>query len=136
MASRVLLVVDDRPQLLQVRKANLELLGFSVVTATTVYASIAVLENTAIDAVLMEYKSEGMDSEAVAFHIRQRFPRQPIILFSAYSDVPERVLWLFDEYVMRSEPIERLAQIIERVARARQTQTPRGNQVKQHRATA
>jgi DNA-binding NtrC family response regulator len=136
MRSPVLLVVDDRPQLLQVRKSNLEPFGFSVVTATTVSAAIAVLGNMAIDAVLMEYKSEGMDSEAVAFHIRHRFPRQLIILLSAYSDIPERVLWLVDEYVMRSEPIERLAQIIERVTRAREKQESRSDNVKHYRATA
>lgn len=136
MRSPVLLVVDDRPQLLQVRKSNLETFGFSVVTATTVSAAIAVLGNIAIDAVLMEYKSEGMDSEAVAFHIRHRFPQQPIILISAYSDIPERVLWLVDEYVMRSEPIEQLVQVIERVTRAREKQAPRSDNVKHYRATA
>lgn len=136
MRSPVLLVVDDRPQLLQVRKSNLEPFGFSVVTATTVSAAIAVLGNIAIDAVLMEYKSEGMDSEAVAFHIRHRFPQQPIILISAYSDIPERVLWLVDEYVMRSEPIEQLVQVIERVTRAREKQAPRSDNVKHYRATA
>ena len=113
MSSRVLLCIDDRPQMLQVRKANLEPLGYSVMTATTAPKAIALLEKLAIDAVLLEYKLEGMDAEAVAYHIKQRFPNQPIILLSAYSDVPERVLWLVDEYVMRSEPLERLAKVIE-----------------------
>ncbi len=136
MRSPVLLVVDDSPQLLEVRKTNLEPLGFSVVTATTVSGTIAVLENMAIDVVLMEYKLEGMDSEAVAFHIRHRFPQQPIILLSAYSDIPERVLWLVDDYEMRSEPIEHLVQVIERVSRAREKQASRSDNVKHYRATA
>lgn len=34
---------------------------------------------------------------------------------SAYSDVPERVLWLVDEYVMRSEPADSLLRVIARV---------------------
>ncbi len=136
MRSPVLLLVDDRPQLLQVRKSHLEPFGFLVVTAATICATIAVLENMAIDAVLMEYKSEGMDSEAVAFHIKQRFPQQPVILVSAYSDVPARVLWLVDEYVMRSEPIEHLIQVIERVTRARKKEAPVTNEGKQYRETA
>jgi CheY-like chemotaxis protein len=117
MASPVLLCIDDRPQALQVRKTNLEPLGYSVITATSVPTAIAMLEEMAIAAVVLEYKSEGMDAEAVAFHIKQRFPKQPIILLSAYSDMPERILWLVDEYVMRSEPLERLAEVIERVTR-------------------
>ena len=52
-------------------------------------------------AVLLEYKLEGMDVEAVACHIKQRFPNLPIILLSAYCEMPERILWLVDEYVMK-----------------------------------
>ena len=136
MGAPVLLCIDDIPQLLQVRKAKLELLGFSVLTAMTVSTAIAALENMAIDAVLIDYKSEGMDSEAIAFHIRQRFPQQPIILLSAYSTIPDRILWLVDEYVMRSEPIERLVQIVDHVTRARGKQAPCADRVKHYRATA
>ena len=124
MRAPVLLCIDDIPQLLQVRKAKLEPFGFSVVTAMTVSSAIAALEGMAIDAVLIDYKSEGMDSEAIAFHIKQRFPQQPIILLSAYSDLPERILWLVDEYVMRGEPVERLIQIIDRLT------LPRSDNVK------
>jgi two-component system, OmpR family, response regulator len=117
MCSPVLLCIDDRPQMLQVRKANLEPLGYSVITATSAPKAISMLDEMAIDAVLLEYKVEGMDAEAVAFHIKQRFPNQPIILLSAFSDMPERILWLVDEYVVRSEPLERLAQAIDGVTR-------------------
>jgi DNA-binding NarL/FixJ family response regulator len=75
------------------------------------------LEEMPVAAVLIEYKSEGIDAEAIALHIRQRFPKQPIILLSAYHDLPEEILWLVDEYVMRSEPLEKLVQVIERVIR-------------------
>jgi hypothetical protein len=37
---------------------------------------------------------------------------------SAYSEMPERVLGLVDEYVMKSEPIEGLVQAIERAINA------------------
>ena len=120
MPAPVLLCIDDRPQMLQVRKTNLEPLGYSVITASSAPTAIATLEKMTVDAVLVEYKSEGMDAEAVAFHIKQRFPNQPIVLLSAYSDMPERILWLVDEYVVRSEPPERLAQIIQEVTRSTQ----------------
>jgi len=113
-----LLCIDDRPELLKLRKAALEPLGYSVVTATDANAAIAILSNMAVAAVLMDYKSEGMDTEAVAFLIKQRFPTQPIVLLSAYSELPERILWLVDEYAMRSEPVERLLQVIGRVTRS------------------
>jgi CheY-like chemotaxis protein len=75
------------------------------------------LEETLVAAVLLEYRLEGMDAEAVACHIKQRFPSLPIILLSAYAEMPERILWLVDEYVMNSELSERMVPTIERVTR-------------------
>ncbi len=72
------------------------------------------VESTPVAAVLIEYKSEGMDTEAVACHIKRRFPAKPIILLSAYADLPDRVLWLVDDYVMRSEPMVGNAALIAR----------------------
>jgi CheY-like chemotaxis protein len=65
--------------------------------------------------VLLEYKQEGMDAEAVAIHVKQRYPYLPIILLSGYVEIPERVLWLADEYVLKSAPLEELGYVIERV---------------------
>jgi DNA-binding NarL/FixJ family response regulator len=73
------------------------------------------LEESSVAAVLLEYKHEGIDSEAIACHIKQRFPNLPIILLSAFFEMPERILWLVDDYVMKSELPERLVPIIERV---------------------
>src|SRR6202050_1703873 len=111
------LYIDDRPQMLELRKATLGPQGYCVKIASTGYAAIKLLEETSVDAVLLEYKQEGMDAEAVAYHIKQRFPNLPIILLSAYSEIPERILWLVDEFVMKSELPERLVPIIERAHR-------------------
>jgi|SRR5580692_5117935 DNA-binding NtrC family response regulator len=115
MDSPTLLCIDDRPQMLEIRKATLESHGYCVKLASSAYAVMKMLEDTSVVAVLLEYKQEGMDVEAVASHIKQRFPDLPIILLSAYSDMPERILWLVDEYVMKSEMQERLVSIIERM---------------------
>jgi CheY-like chemotaxis protein len=104
---------------LRLRETLLGKLGYVVIGANSAAAAMAKLENCAIDAVLLEYKSEGMDAEAVAYQFKQRFPNQPIVLLSAYSEMPERVLWLVGEYVMKSEPIEGLVQVIERAIRAK-----------------
>ena len=117
MNSPVVLCIDDMPQVLAIRKAALECRGYGVKLATNGYAALQVLEETPVAAVLLEYKLEGMDAEAVACHIKQRFPSLPIILLSAYAEMPERILWLVDEYVMKSELPERMMPTIERVTR-------------------
>lgn len=114
MDSLTVLCIDDRLQILELRKATLESHGYCVKIASSSYAAMKMLEETSVAAVLLEYKQEGMDAEAVACHIKQRFPKLPIILVSAYCEIPERILWLVDEYVMKSELPERLVQIIER----------------------
>ena len=119
MAQPTVLCIDDRPQMLEIRKATLESHGYCVKIASSGHTAIKILEETSVAAVLLEYKQEGMDAEAVAAHIKQRSPSLPIVLLSAYAEMPERVLWLVDEYVMKSELSERLVPIIERVTRPR-----------------
>ena len=114
MDSPTVLCIDDRPQVLELRREALESRGYCVKIASSGYTAMKMLEEAAVAAVLLEYKEEGMDAEAVACHIKQRFPNLLIILLSAYSDVPERILWLVDEYVMKSELPEGLVPIIER----------------------
>ena len=118
MDSPTVLCIDDLPQVLELRKAALESHGYCVKTASSGYTAMKMLEETSVAAVLLEYKLDGMDAEAVACHIKQRFPNLPIILLSAYSELPERILWLVDEYVMKSELPEGLVRIIERVTQS------------------
>jgi hypothetical protein len=44
-----------------------------------------------------------MDVEAVACHIKKRFPELPIILLSAYCEMPARIPWLADDYIVKGE---------------------------------
>jgi CheY-like chemotaxis protein len=117
MDSPTVLYIDDLPQALEHRKATLESHGYRVQIASSSSPALKMLEETPVAAVLLEYKQEGLDAEAVACHIKQRFPHLPIILLSAYSEMPERILWLVDEYVMKSELSERLVPILERATR-------------------
>ena len=121
MDVRTLLCVDDRPQLLELRKAFLESHGYRVKMALSGQTAMKVLQDTPVAAVLLEYKTEGIDAEAVACQLKLRFPSIPIILLSAYACMPERILWLVDEYVMRSELSERLIPAIERTTGRYQT---------------
>lgn len=114
MASPYVLCIDDNPHVLALRKATLESYGYCVEIASTSGAAIKILEKAPVEAVLLEYKVEGIDAEAVAGQIKRRFPSLPIILLSAFAEVPERLLWLMDEYMMKSEGPEGLERIIQR----------------------
>lgn len=115
-----ILCIAEHPQVLHLRKATLESLGYGVKLASNDCAAIEVLEKTPVAAVVIEYEREGMDVEAVASYIKKRFPKLQIVLLSASSEMPEQILWLVDEYVMKSELAERLVPIIERACRCQQ----------------
>jgi CheY-like chemotaxis protein len=129
MDSPTVLCIDDRLQVLELRKATLESHGYGVKIASSGYAAMEMLKEMSVAAVLLEYKTEGIDAEAVAYHIKQRFPNLPIILLSAYFEMPERILWLVDAYVMKSELPEGLLHIIEKVTRPTNTDEGRDNLV-------
>jgi CheY-like chemotaxis protein len=89
---RLCLCIDDRPQVLKLRKAVLESYCYRVKVASSSYTAMKMLDETSFAAVLPEYKEEGLDAEAAACHIKQRFRNLPIILLSAYSETPPRIL--------------------------------------------
>ena len=115
MAFATVLCIDDNPQMLDHLKSTLESCGYRVEIASSGDAAIKMLKKASVAAVLLEYKLEGIDAEAVACQIKHRFHDLPIILLSTYSEIPERILWLVDEYVMKSELPEGLVQIIQRM---------------------
>lgn len=117
------LCIDDRPQTLRLRKAALEPHGYRVKLALSGYDALKMLEGTSVDAVLLEYEPEGIDAEAVAGHIKQQFPALPIILLSAYAEMPEPILWLVDGYLMKSELPQGLVPVVERVTHSTKTGT-------------
>ena len=123
MDTPTVLCIDDRPQVLELRKAALESHGYRVKIASSSYTAMKMLDETSLAAVLLEYKEEGIDAEAAAYHIKQRFPNLPIILISAYSKIPERILWLVDDYVLKSEMPEGLVLVVERATRWRLTKS-------------
>ena len=68
------LYIDDRPTLLELRKAILESHGLSIETVLSESAAMRLLEGTSVDAVLLEYKQEGMDREVLPITSANGFP--------------------------------------------------------------
>ena len=73
-----LLCIDDRPQMLELRKAALESQGYCVKLASSGYTAIKTLEEASVAAVLLEYKQEGMDAES------HSLPHQATVSQSSY----------------------------------------------------
>ena len=62
MEPPTVLCIDDRPQVLELRKATLESHGYCVNIASSGHTAMKMLEETSVAAVLLEYRLEGMDA--------------------------------------------------------------------------
>lgn len=104
-SSRTVLCIDDDELGLQVRKAVLQSVGFTVLTANDGPTGINAAETHAIDVVVLDYKMPGMDGEEVATVLKREHPNLPIILFtgSYLSELPRKLLRLADAYLQKGD---------------------------------
>ena len=79
-----LLCVDDEPAGLKVRKLFLETVGYKVLTAEDGMQALDIFSETAVDAVVLDFRMPQMDGGEVAARMRKMKPAVPIILYSAY----------------------------------------------------
>lgn len=111
-----ILCVDDQEHGLLVRKAYLERLGYEVLTATTSLQALKVIRQNRVDAVVLDYRMEGLDGEAVASILKRKRPELPIVLLTSYtSGLPQRARSLVDVVVAKGQPPQRLGAAIEKV---------------------
>jgi CheY-like chemotaxis protein len=99
----VILCVDDEPSGLLMRKLLLESRGYRVLTAESGEAGIAILSAEAIDLVLLDYMMPGADGGAVAEAMKKIKPSVPILMLSAYVDLPSETAAHVDRYVIKGQ---------------------------------
>jgi CheY-like chemotaxis protein len=99
-----ILCIDDRADGLNIRKLMLETQGYAVLTARNGESGLGLLAAHPADAVILDYRMEGMDGLAVATAIRARYGQLPIVLLSGYpKDIPQELLDLVDATVTKGE---------------------------------
>jgi CheY-like chemotaxis protein len=98
-----ILCVDDEATGLSVRKMILESQGYRVVTAENGPDGLAIFSAQPIDLVVLDYKMPGMNGDVVAERMKQLKPSIPILMLSAYVDLPSETLALVDRYLTKGE---------------------------------
>jgi CheY-like chemotaxis protein len=110
---KTILIVDDEPCLLEVRRLVFEALGCRVLTADSEERALEVLLVNAVDAVILDYLLPGMDGEEAARRIRKARSNIPIILSSSGFAAPDRVLESADAFVSKGAGPEALLEVLE-----------------------
>jgi len=108
----VVLCVDDEAVGLSVRKAMLESQGYRVFTAANGPDALALFSAEPIDVVIVDYKMPGMKGDIVAESMKWLKPFVPILMLSAYVDLPRETLALVDKYMTKGEAVPLLLEAI------------------------
>ena len=113
---KVILCVDDEATGLLVRRMLLESQGYAVVTAESGPEALQLLSTHNLDLVVLDYSMPGMDGDTVAQKMKEAKPDLPIILLSAYVDLPRETLALVEKSLTKGEPpallLDTIAQLL------------------------
>ena len=107
-----ILCIDDEPSILTLHKLLFETLGYHVVTASAGADGIRALESGHVDLVLLDYRMPDMTGAEVAEIIRRVEPDIPIVLESAYPNLPSTETRNVDAYLVKGEPTEILVHTV------------------------
>lgn len=108
MPERMILCIDDEDMGLQIRKVVLERAGYRVTTASSGPAGLEIFANSPVDLVILDYAMPTMHGGLVAAEIRRQRPNVPIILLSAYVNLPREVADVVDCTIVKGDNPETL----------------------------
>lgn len=122
MSVPTILCIDDEVLGLEIRRAVLERAGYTVLTAADGPTGLALFRENSIDGVVLDYYMPEMDGGAVADAMRRERPNVPILLLSAYINLPAEVVDLVDITVLKGEGptdlLEKLRQMLDAAAKS------------------
>ncbi len=91
--AKTVLCVDDHRETLVIRRMLLEVAGYAVMTASSGAEALQLMEQAAVDAVVLDYRMPGMDGGELAARLRQMRPGLPLIMLSGYAaEIPQKCL--------------------------------------------
>jgi CheY-like chemotaxis protein len=104
----LLLCIDDEALGLEIRKAVLERAGFRVLTALDGPTGLGLFLEHPVHGVILDYFMPAMDGGQVAVEMRKQRPEIPILLLSAYINLPSDLIELVNVTVLKGDGPEKL----------------------------
>ncbi|MBI5496677.1 MAG: sigma-54-dependent Fis family transcriptional regulator [Deltaproteobacteria bacterium] len=122
--THTILVVDDEKNLLSALSRALKLEGFDTLTAATAEQGITLVQEQAVDLVLLDVKLPGMDGIAALKIIKTAKPDVPVVMMSGHATVDvavEATKLGAENFVEKPVSSDRLLLIIRNLLRLRDT---------------
>ena len=115
MSKTTLLAIDDDQDILTVLKANLELHGFTLLTADSIASARTILADRRPDLVLLDLMLPDGDGLEFCCALKSLYPNLPVIMLTAKDKVSDKVIGFelgADDYMVKPfETRELLARI-------------------------
>jgi CheY-like chemotaxis protein len=112
VSTPTILCIDDEALGLRIRKTVLEHAGYRVLIAEDGLTGLTLFRGHAVDGVVLDYYMPEMDGGAVAEAMRRERPEVPIMLLSAYINLPPETVALVDVTLLKGEgPVELLEKL-------------------------
>lgn len=109
-------VVDDEESIRVFLREELTEDGYKVDIFANGQSVLDALEDTCPNLVILDIRMPGIDGIKVLQKAKQKYPRLPVILCSAYSDYKHDFgAWIADGYFVKSARLEGLKDMIRRV---------------------
>jgi CheY-like chemotaxis protein len=99
----LILCIDDEELGLRVRKLVLERAGYRVLTGIDGPTGLGLFASEPVSAVVLDYYMPGMNGGEVAAEMRRLRPEVPIILLSAYINLPPEVIEMVDCTILKGD---------------------------------
>ena len=114
-----ILCIDDDESSLKIRKLLLEVSGYDVFTAVSGADGIKTLAaGVSVDLVLLDYLMPGINGDEVAKQLKQSHPSLPILMFSAFPELPDEALQSVDSFLQKGDDpvilLDRVAEMVKR----------------------
>lgn len=103
MRKSLILCIDDEALGLQIRKAVLERAGYRVMIAMDGPTGLGIFAQESVDAVVLDYAMPSMSGTEVAREMRRMRQSVPILLLSAYVNLPAEITEMVDLTILKGD---------------------------------
>jgi len=115
--NKIILLVDDAPDTIEVLKRNLESKDYTVFVSYSVQEAIKVLKKAHIDLVITDYKMPGATGFELIRHVKENYKETEIMMITGYATIEGAVNAVksgAEEYLSKPFTDEELYKAVER----------------------
>lgn len=110
-----ILIVDDDQHIRRLYKEELEEEGYEVIIAATGTEALALFEKENPDLVTLDILMPDMDGIKVLRQMKEKKPRLPIIMSTAYDYRDDFAVWASEAYIVKSADLGQLKEAIKKL---------------------